>query len=143
MLVNEVMTRGVQCVNPDTTLQEAASKMKEMDIGPLPVCENGRLVGMITDRDITVRSVSEGNDPWTDKVRDSMTRAIIYCYEDDDVAVAARLMKENQVRRLVALDRDKRLTGIVSLGDLAVKIGGGGVSSEALEYVSGPAESRR
>lgn len=138
MQVKDVMTRRVECVSPDTTLQEAANKMKELDIGPLPVCENDRLVGMITDRDITVRSVSDGSDPWTDKVREAMTPGIIYCFEDDDVAEASRLMKVKQVRRLVVPDRNKRMVGIVSLGDLAVKTGDDALSGKALEHVSEP-----
>jgi len=143
MRVKDVMTRRVECVSPDTTLQEAANKMRELEVGPLPVCENDRLVGMITDRDITVRSVSDGHDPWTDKVREAMTPGIIYCFEDDDVAEASRLMKDNQVRRLVVLNRDKRLVGIVSLGDLAVKAGDDKLSGAALERLSEPAMPRR
>src|SRR5262249_45252353 len=92
MQVHDVMTRGVECVAPDTTLQEAARKMKELDVGPMPVCDNDRLVGMLTDRDIAVRAVAEGRDPKTARVRDAMTEGINYCYEDDDVAVAARQM---------------------------------------------------
>jgi len=143
MQVKNVMTRSVECVSPDTTLQEAANKMKELNVGPLPVCENDRLVGMITDRDITVRSVSDGHDPWTDKVREAMTPGVIYCFEDDDVDEASRIMKGKQIRRLVVLNRDKRLVGIVSLGDLAVKTGDEALSGKALGHVSEPAMPRR
>ncbi len=143
MRVKEVMTRGVECVTPDTTLQEAATRMKEFNIGALPVCENDRLVGIVTDRDVTVRSTSDGRDPWTDRVRDAMTSGIIYCFEDDDTTEAARLMEGKQVRRLAVLDRAKRLVGIVSLGDLAVKMGNEHLSNEALERVSEPAAPRR
>lgn len=120
MLVREVMTRNVEVVHPDDTLQEAAEKMKELDIGPLPVCDDGKLVGILTDRDIAVRAVAEGQDPWTDKVRDVMTPEVVSCCADQDVADAVRLMKEKQIRRLVVLDNEKRLVGILSLGDVAL-----------------------
>src|SRR5947209_17760143 len=144
MQVSKVMTRDAECVRPDTTLQEAARKMRDLDVGPLPVCgDNDRLVGMLTDRDITVRAVAEGQDPKAARVQDVMTPDVIYCLEDQDVAEAARLMEENQVRRLAVLNRDKRLVGIVSLGDLAVKTGDREVSGGALGQVSEPAEPRR
>jgi CBS domain-containing protein len=140
MQVKEVMTRHVKCTHPDATLQEAAQKMKELDVGLLPVCgTTDRLVGMLSDRDITVRAVAEGQDPWTDMVRDVMTPNVIYCFEDQDVSEAAQLMKENQVRRVVVLNRDKRLVGIVSLGDLAVDTGDEHLAGSALEAVSEPA----
>src|SRR5262245_20535384 len=109
MRVSEVMTRGVECTRPDATLQEAAAKMKSLDVGPLPVCDNDRLVGMVTDRDITVRATAEGEAPTRVRVRDIMTPEVTYCFEDQDVAQAAQLMKEKQVRRLVVLNRDKRM----------------------------------
>jgi CBS domain-containing protein len=136
MRVSEVMTRGAECIDPDATLQEAAAKMKLMDVGALPVCENDRLAGMVTDRDITVRSVSDGHDPCTDRVRDAMTPGVIYCTEDQDVAEAARLMQEHQVRRLPVLNRQKRLVGIVSLGDLAVETQDEQLAGSTLEAVS-------
>ncbi len=118
--VHEVMTRNVEVLRPDNTLEEAAQKMKHFDIGPLPVCEGDQLVGMITDRDIIVRSVARGEDPTADRVRNVMTPGVICCcFEDQDVAEAARLMQEKQVRQLPVLNRDNRLVGIVSLGDLA------------------------
>src|SRR4051812_32266960 len=142
MQVKDVMTRGAECARPDDTLQEAARRMKDLDVGPLPVCgDNDRLVGMLTDRDIVVRAVAEGHDPRTVKVRDAMTEGVSYCFEDDDVAEAARLMREKQIRRLVVLNRDKRLAGIVSLGDLAVQTGGDQpVAGKTLERVSQPSQ---
>jgi CBS domain-containing protein len=119
MKVREVMMRDVAVVHPDSTLQEAADRMRQLNIGPLPVCDNDRLVGMITDRDITVRSTAEGLDPWTAQVREAMTADVVYCSEDDDVAEAARLMNEKQVSHLVVLDRNRRLAGIISLDDLS------------------------
>jgi len=140
MKVRDVMTARPECVSPEDTLQQAARKMKDLDVGPLPVCgENDRLVGMITDRDIVIRCVAEGQDPRTARVRDAMSEGISYCFEDDDVAEAARQMKEKQIRRLVVLNRDKKLVGIVSLGDVAVQTGGeGGTAGKTLEAVSRP-----
>jgi CBS domain-containing protein len=143
MKVKEVMTRGAECTRPDASLQEAAERMKALDVGSLPVCDNDRLVGMVTDRDITVRATAQGLPPGLGQVRDAMTPDIIYCFEDQDVRDAARLMKQNQVRRLAVLNRGKRLVGIVSLGDLAVKAGDEGLSGEALELVSEPAVPNR
>src|SRR5438067_768984 len=108
MQVREVMTRAVELVRPDSTLQEAARKMKDLDVGPLPVCDGERLVGMLTDRDITVRATAEGSDPKTARVRDAMTPEVLYCFDDEDVAEAARIMKDKQVRRLPVLNRDRR-----------------------------------
>ncbi len=139
MLVTNVMTRGAECVRPTTSLQEAARKMKDMDVGPLPVCgDNDRLVGMITDRDITVRAVAQACDPRTTTVKDVMTPDVVYCFEDQDVRDAAKLMQEHQIRRLVVLNRDKRLVGIVSLGDLAVETGDERLAGKTVEHVSLP-----
>jgi CBS domain-containing protein len=143
MWIRDIMTRNVECVWPDDTLQEAALKMKELDVGPLPVCDNDRVVGMLTDRDITVRAVAEGRDPRSTRVRDVMTRNVVSCSEDDAVEEAARLMQERQIRRLLVLDHDKRLIGIVSLGDLAAEAGDPYRMGEVLQDVSVPAESRR
>lgn len=112
------MTVDVQLVNPQQTIQEAARLMADCDIGALPVGENDRLVGMITDRDIAVRAVADGRAPDT-RVGEVMSREMIYCFEDDDLDDVAYRMGEAQVRRLPVLSRDKRLVGIVSLGDIA------------------------
>lgn len=143
MQLKEIMTRGVEVIHPDATLAEAARKMKDFDVGPLPVCDGDRLVGMLTDRDITVRATAAGQDPNTTRVREAMSEEIVYCFEDDDVTEAARLMEERQIRRLVVLNRDKRLVGIVSLGDLAVHAAEEAVAEEALEAISEPAAPRR
>ncbi|MFL5240901.1 MAG: CBS domain-containing protein [Gemmataceae bacterium] len=144
MQVNEVMTPGVECTQPNATLQRVAQRMKELNIGTLPVCDDGgRLVGMVTDRDITVRAVADGRDPRTCLIREVMTPNIVYCFEDQDVAEAADLMMENQIRRLVVLNRDKKLIGIVSLGDLAVDTGDEHLVGSALEAVSEPAQPMR
>jgi CBS domain-containing protein len=120
MKVKEAMTRGVRLVNPDQTIREAARLMAEIDAGALPVGENDRLVGMITDRDIAIRAVAEGKAPET-KIRDVMSHELLYCTEDQDLADVARNMGRNQVRRLPVINHDKRLVGILSLGDLALK----------------------
>ena len=112
--------------------------MKRFDVGPLLVCEGDRLAGILTDRDITVRATAEGQDPFEGRVRDAMSTEVTYCFEDDDVATAARAMQEKQVRRLPVLDRGKRLVGIVSLGDLAVNAGDKEVCEETLQAVSEP-----
>jgi CBS domain-containing protein len=138
MQVRDVMTTGAECVRPADSLQDAARKMKDLDVGPLPVCEGDRLVGMITDRDITVRATAEALPPMLGQVQDVMTRDVVYCFEDQDVQEAARLMREHQVRRLVVLNRDKRLVGIVSLGDLAVETGDEKLAGQTLEHVSLP-----
>ena len=139
MKVKEVMTPGVECTRPESTLQQAAERMKALDVGPLPVCENDRLVGMLTDRDITIRATAEGWNPKAAPVRDAMTREVITCFEDQDVREAARLMKEKQIRRLPVLNRAKRLVGIVSLGDLAVETADDRLAGETLHQISMPA----
>jgi CBS domain-containing protein len=113
------MTRGVQLVSPEQTIREAAHLMAEIDAGALPVGENDRLVGMITDRDIAVRAVAEGKSPDT-KVREIMSNEMLYCFDNQDVEDVARNMGKNQVRRLPVLNQDKRLVGILSLGDIAL-----------------------
>ncbi len=142
MHVSDVMTRGAECIRPEATLQEAAERMKKLDVGSLPVCENDRLVGMLTDRDMVLRAVAEGQDPKSARVDSAMTPNLVYCFEDQDVADAARIMKDQQIRRLVVLNRDKRLCGIVSLGDLAVDTGDQKLAGETLERISEPASPR-
>jgi len=139
MQVRDVMTVGVECVRPSNTLQEVAQRMKNLNVGSMPVCDNDRLVvGLVTDRDIVVRAVSEGYDPRTTKVNDVLTSDVLYCFDDQDVQEAAQLMCEHQVRRLVILNRDKKLIGIVSLGDLAVETGDDKLAGATLEHVSLP-----
>lgn len=121
MQVSKVMTRDVKIASPDDTLQHAAQMMEDIDCGVLPVGEDDRLVGMLTDRDITVRAVAQGKAPDQCHVREVMSHDIKYIYEDESLEDAARNMSELQIRRLPVLNRDKRLVGIVSLGDLALK----------------------
>lgn len=118
MKVKEAMTRDVHLASPDQTIREAAQQMASIDAGSLPVSENDRLVGMITDRDIAVRAVAQGMGPDT-KIRDVMSQEVLYCFEDETVDDVAENMGDMQVRRLPVVDRDKRLVGIIALGDLA------------------------
>lgn len=140
--LKDVMTRHVEVIAPDASLEEAAEKMKTLDVGAIPVCDGDRLLGMLTDRDIVVRVVGEKRDPKTVAVRDAMTPNVMYGFERDNVEEAAMLMVENRIRRLVVLDREKRLVGIVSLGDLAVHTQDTQLSGEVLEYVSEPAQPK-
>jgi CBS domain-containing protein len=139
MRVKDVMTPEVAVIDADSTLYEAAAKMKARDIGPLPVCKDGHLVGMITDRDITVRATAEGEDPTVISVRDIMTPEVVYCFEDQLVSDAVLVMQEHQLRRLLVLNRDRQLVGIVSLGDLAVQTQDDQLAGQTLEQVSTPA----
>jgi CBS domain-containing protein len=119
MRVSEAMTRDVRVANPGQSIREVAGIMAEIDAGSLPVGENDRLVGMITDRDIAIRAVAQGKGPDT-PVRDVMsTEQVLYCYEDEDLGHVAENMSDERVRRLPVMNREKRLVGIVSLGDVA------------------------
>jgi len=118
MKVSEIMTRDVRLLSPDQTIREAASLMADIDVGSLPVGDNDRLVGMITDRDIVIRAVAQGKSADT-KVADVMSKEILYCVDTDEIDDVARNMGKAQVRRLPVVNSDKRLVGIVSLGDLA------------------------
>ena len=118
MKVRDCMTRDVQLASPDQTIQEAAMTMARIDAGAMPVGDGDRLVGMLTDRDIAVRAVAKGMGPDT-KVSEAMTREIKYCFDDEDCEDVIDNMSDIKVRRLAVLNRDKRLVGIISLGDLA------------------------
>lgn len=118
MKISEVMTRHVEIILPEQTIQEAASLMQRVDTGALLVHEGDRLVGMVTDRDIAIRAVARGLGPET-PVREVMTGNIRYCFEDEDVQHVAQNMADIQVRRLPVLNREKRLVGVVSLGNIA------------------------
>lgn len=135
MNVENCMSEGVLLCSPSTSIREAARKMKEADAGFLPVGENDRLVGMVTDRDIAIRAVAAGKGCET-TVREVMTSEVEYCFEDEDIAEAAAKMGELRVRRLPVLNRDKRLVGVISLGDIAK--GDGKCAEIALEQVSTP-----
>ena len=118
MKVSQAMTRDVRVSSPDETIRKAAKTMAKLDAGVLPVGENDQLIGMITDRDIAIRGIAEGKGPKA-KVRDVMTDDVKYCFEDQELEEVTRNMADIQVRRLPVLNRDKRLVGILSLGDIA------------------------
>lgn len=143
MQLAEIMTIKPEVIRPDTVLQEAAQLMRELDVGAIPVCDGERLAGMLTDRDITIRATAEGLDPKQTRAEDVMTADVIYCYEDQNEEEAADIMEQHQLRRLVVLDREKRLTGIISLGDLSVKTRRDRLTGDALEGVSQPSRPNR
>src|SRR5215216_2482285 len=133
MKVSETMSTNVRLARPDQTIREAAQAMAEVDSGVLPVGENDRLVGMITDRDIAVRGIAKGKGPDA-SVRDVMTDHVDYCFEDQEVEEVTKNMADIKVRRLPVLNRDKRLVGIISLGDIAQA--GGRKTDKALGEIS-------
>lgn len=118
--LKDLMSRDVQIMSPDMTIEEAARKMRDGDFGMMPVGEHDRMIGTISDRDIAIRAVAAGKNADT-KIRDVMSKGITWAYEDNSVEDAAALMSKHQVRRLPVLDRSKRLVGIVALGDFAVE----------------------
>jgi CBS domain-containing protein len=135
--ISEVMTRQVHVIDPEATIKEAAQEMRGGDFGMLPVGENDRMIGSISDRDIVIRAIAEGKDVNT-KVRDVMSDGIIWAYEDDSIEQAARLMSEHQIRRLPVVNQQKRLVGIVALGDVAIERRGEKPAGEALSEISKP-----
>ena len=143
MQVKDLMTLDVEVVRADTPLREAAEKMRSLNVGVMPVCDGTRLLGMLTDRDITVRATALGRDPNTPTVGDTMTPDVAFCYEDQDVREVAELMQQLQVRRIPIVNHDKELVGIVSLGDLAVDATNDSLSSQVIEDVSQPARPNR
>jgi CBS domain-containing protein len=119
MKIREIMTTNVECVSPDTGLTDLANKMKTLDVGFIPVCENDRLVGTVTDRDIVVRGCAGGKDIASCKASDIMTKNVFWCFEDQDVKDVAKQMRDNEVRRMLILNQGKRLVGVVSIGDIS------------------------
>ena len=135
MRVNEIMSRKAEWVSPTETIRSVAKKMRDGNIGSMPVGENDRLIGMITDRDIACRAVADGLDPEKTEARKVMSKTITYCFDDQEVGDAAHLMEQKQVRRLAVLNRKKRLVGILSLDDLAARCSHD-LSGEVLAAVS-------
>jgi CBS domain-containing protein len=138
MKVQQIMSCDVECIQPDRTLQEAASRMKALDVGALPVCGNNRLEGMITDRDIVVRSIAEGHDPREERVGEVMTRELACCREDQNIEEAARLMNVKQIRRLAVINGNRQLVGILALADLAVGSSSPQLTGQTLQRISQP-----
>ena len=134
MLVKDVMTRQVEWVDPEITLLDAAKKMHDKDIGALPVGEDDRIIGMVTDRDITCRGVAQNLSPASTPVRKVMTENLIWCFDDQTIEDAAHLMEGKRVRRLAVMNPEKRLVGFLSVGDLAHRAHG--LSGEILDEVT-------
>ena len=146
MQIREIMTQGAEVVYLDDTAQEAAAKMRELDVGALPVCDGDEIQGVVTDRDMAIRLVAEGRDPARTKVSDIMTPGVSYCFDDQSVEEAVMLMEAQQIRRLPILNRDKQLVGMLSLGDLALRTEGTedeDLADEALKDISEPSEPNR
>ena len=135
--LKDLMSRDVKVIGPDVTIREAARTMREGDFGMLPVGENDRMIGAISDRDIAIRAIGEGKGPAA-KVREVMSAGIYRAYDDDTVERAVELMSEHQVRRLPVVDHQKRLVGIVALGDFAVDSSDIKPAAEALSRISEP-----
>jgi len=135
--LKDLMSRDVQVISPDGTIKEAAQQMRKGNFGMMPVGENDRMIGTISDRHIAIRAVAEGKDPST-KVREVMSEGIVWAYEEDSVDDAAKLMGDRQIRRLPIVNADKRLVGIVALGDFAVVSADIEVAGEALSEISKP-----
>jgi CBS domain-containing protein len=119
MQLREIMTRDVEVIRPEASVSEAAQKMRSLDLEALPVCEGQRLVGMVTDRAITIRATAYGHDPNTTPVRNYMSSDLICCFEDQEIKEAEQLMRQRRVRRLPVLTREKQVAGMVALDDLA------------------------
>jgi CBS domain-containing protein len=119
MKVKNAMHKGAEWVAPDTPVAQIAKKMKELDVGSLPVGENDRLIGMVTDRDITCRAVANGRDISKVTARDVMTRGIFYCRDSEELDDALRIMESRKIRRLPVIDEKKRMVGMLSLGDVS------------------------
>jgi CBS domain-containing protein len=141
MQIRDIMSHEVEMIEPGSTIRDAACKMRAEDIGALPVGENDRLIGMITDRDIVTRCVAEDRQPSQCLVREAMSKKICYCFEDDELDAAAHIMAEHQVRRLPVLNRNKRLVGVISMADLSQSEPE--IVKSALEGISQPTGSAR
>ncbi len=140
--VSDVMTSGVRTLGPNEPLRLAAEVMAGLNVGALPVCNGDHLVGVITDRDITIRAVAQGLDATSTPIARVMTVAPKYCFDTDPIEHASELMQQLQIRRLPVIDSNNKLVGIIALGDIAVR-GGQGNASRILELVSTPAEPAR
>ncbi len=142
MLVSDVMTREVVMAPVGSHLVEAARLMRDADIGDLPVSSDGLVVGVLTDRDITVRAIASGRNPHTTRVEEVMTPSVVSCSENDDVRRAAEIMQSAQLRRLLVLSSSGEVAGIVSLGDLALQTRDEGLAGKTLEHISEPPPGR-
>ncbi len=139
MQVKEIMTQNAEMIHSEARLTEAAQKMASLEIGALPVWEGDDLIGMITDRDIAIRAIAQGKDPNNTRVNDVMTPEVFYCFADDNIQEAARIMEEESVHRLLVLNNEGEPVGFVSLADLSVKSQDQHLTWEVLERISEPA----
>jgi CBS domain-containing protein len=138
MKVREIMSSPVETISPDAMVSEAAEKMKSSDVGVLPVGQENKVVGMITDRDIVVRIIAKKLDPQNTKVEQAMTREVMCCSEEDDVETAAKMMEDGQIHRLLVLGSDDSLVGILSIADLACRAKDEHLTYEVLERICEP-----
>lgn len=143
MKISEILTPDVETVSPNDDLVTAADLMRDLDVGSVPVCAGDKLVGMLTDRDIVVRAVALSLDPEDTEVQEIMSPDPVAVFVDQEAQDAARIMKENKIRRLPVLNRDNQLVGIIALGDLAVDLNAADLSGKVLQEVSDPASPAR
>lgn len=136
MMLKDVMTASVRTIDSDESIRQAALLMRELDVGMLPIRQEERLVGTVTDRDITIRCTAEACNAESTPVSEIMTRELVFGYEDEDTETAVDTMEKHQVRRLLVMDRDDNCVGILSIGDLALRAGNPQMSEELLEEVS-------
>ncbi|MCA6106525.1 CBS domain-containing protein [Bradyrhizobium cenepequi] len=141
MQVREIMRPDVEITDPNMSIGDAARKMRADNIGSLPVGENNRLIGMVTDRDIVVRAVADNRAAGNTAVREVMSEGVSYCFDDDDAEAAAQVMAKHQVRRLPVLNRDKRMVGVIALADLGRSKGG--AAQDALQGISEMTDKER
>ena len=139
MEVKDIMTCGIETIEYDLTVSLAAKKMQMLDVGVLPVEQDGELIGMLSGRDIITRAIAKDRDPWTTQVYEVMTHGVSCCNEDESIEAAADLMERGQIHRLVVLDYEGNPVGMLTLSDIAVKTGDEHLASELLECVSEPA----
>src|SRR5205823_3854715 len=136
MKISEIMSRNVECIESDTSIKDAAEKMRALDVGFLPVCEGGHVTGTLTDRDISIRHVADGQNPYRVKAGDIMTPSVFYCFEDQDIEEVGRDMQQNEVRRMLIFDHTQQLVGIVSLGDISRAAGEEHLAGETLKEIA-------
>ncbi len=142
MRIADAMTRDVKVAHPSQTILDAARMMADADIGSLPVADKDHLIGLVTDRDIVIRAVAAGKPPET-RLMEILSPEVKYCFEDDDVEDVARNMGDLQIRRLPVVNQDKRLVGIISLGDIAVSADAPETAGKALTEISEPAAQHK
>ena len=141
--IKDVMTPQAEVISPDATTEDAAALMKTLDIGVLPVCDEEGLVGILTDRDLVVRVLAATRDPKAMLVGEAMTPSVVYCFDDDDLEHAASVMAGQQIRRLPVLNKNRKMVGIVSVGDIAVNTQDHQLTGKVLEDVSQPSLPKR